>query len=172
MSQVVPGKNTNTRRSRSITEMSWSEARDFLLSPESYCSIDLPPYFEFSGILRNVAKELSGKKLADFRNPSPNSPRDFDDVNHLILHNKDGRYAWRPFELIHPALYVSLVNQITESQHWGWILDRFAEFGKNDKIKCLSLPVKSLSEEKDKAEQISHWWHAVEQASIEYGAGL
>ncbi len=37
----------------------------------------------------------------------------------------------------------------------------------NDKIQCLSLPVISQSEEKDKAEQISHWWHDVEQKSIE-----
>ncbi len=29
------------------------------------------------------------------------------------------------------------------------------------------MPVVSLSEQKDKAEQVSHWWHSVEQRSIE-----
>ena len=38
----------------------------------------------------------------------------FDDVDHLIHDNKDGRYAWRPMELTYPgSLYVSLVNSMT-----------------------------------------------------------
>jgi len=60
-----------------------------------------------------------------------------------------------------------LVNQITESGHWKQIRKKFAEFGENNNIKCLSIPVESLSDEKDKAEQITHWWRAVEQKSIE-----
>lgn len=48
------------------------------------------------------------------------------------------------------------------------ILNRFKEFSKNTRIQCLSLPVVSCSDETDKAEQVSHWWHAVEQCSIEF----
>ena len=33
-------------------------------------------------------------------------PRNFDDENHLILNNKDGRFAWRPLEI----RYYSLLN--------------------------------------------------------------
>jgi hypothetical protein len=29
------------------------------------------------------------------------------------------------------------------------------------------MPVESISDEKDKAAQITYWWHAVEQKSIE-----
>ena len=70
-------------------------------------------------------------------------------------------------ELIHPALYVSLVNNITEQNHWEQICNRFCCFRSNPKVKCLSLPVESLTDEKDKAEQIGQWWEDVEQKSIE-----
>jgi hypothetical protein len=92
--------------------------------------------------------------------------RECEKVNYLLLSNKDGKFAWRPFELIHPALYVALVHKITEKSNWELIIERFEVLHKNDKIKCLSMPVESISDEKDKAAQITHWWHAVEQKSI------
>jgi hypothetical protein len=150
-------------RRKSILELSYSETRDFLLKAESYCSVDLPPYFVFKGLIEGVHKQLDGKKLTSLSN----NPRDYDDVNYTILNNKDGKYAWRPFQLIHPALYVSLVHHITEEANWNLIIERFNQFSANQKIRCLSLPVVSQSEEKDKAEQVSHWWHEVEQRSIE-----
>jgi len=160
--------NTETHtvmpRSRSILELSSDEAREFFLKEKSYSNIGLPPYFLFNDLLTEVSKALDGKSLSDCQEKSP---RDFESVNHLILNNKDGRHAWRPLQLVHPALYVSLVKRITEEYHWKLICDRFAEFAKNDKLKCLSLPIESLTDEKDAAEQVSHWWHTVEQASIE-----
>jgi len=77
------------------------------------------------------------------------------------------KYAWRPFQLIHPALYVSLVHEITKEENWQTILHRFSEFPANRNIQCLSLPVVSLSGETDKAELVSHWRYTVEQRSIE-----
>ena len=149
---------------RSILDLTQGEARTFLLKPESYCSLDLPPYIVFGDLVNGVYQLLDGKRLTDFRQ---SNPRDHDDVNYTILHNKDGKYAWRPFQLIHPALYVSLVLAITEESNWKLIRDCFQQFATNDKIRCLSLPVVSSSDEKDRAEQISHWWYAVEQRSIE-----
>lgn len=149
---------------RSVITLSCDEARKFLLKHESYCSVDLPPYFNFDDLLSGVAQVLDGARLSDFR---CKSPREFDRVNYPILHNKDGRYDWRPLELIHPALYISLVKTLTKRCHWELILERFHEFGANSKIKCLSLPVESLTDQKDKAEQISEWWKEVEQRSIE-----
>jgi len=150
---------------KSILNLTSSEVRDFLLKAESYCSVDLPPYFVFEDLITQVNTVLEGKKLNDLiKNPS-----DYEDVNYTILNNKDGKYAWRPFQLIHPVLYVSLVRLITEENNWNVITKRFSEFSKNKKIRCLSIPVVSLSEEKNKAEQVSHWWHEVEQRSIELG---
>ena len=93
--------------------------------------------------------------------------RSAEDINYRVLHNKDGRYAWRPLELIHPALYISLVHRITEECHWNLICERFKTFEENECIKCLSLPVESLTKEKDNAKQVGQWWENVEQKSIE-----
>lgn len=152
-----------TSRSRSIIELSCEEAKTFFLKQESYCSIDLPPYFHFNDILQDIANVLKGKKLSDFGS----KPKDCDGVNHLIFNNKDGKHAWRPWQLINPAIYVSLVNLITQEDHWRTICDRFGDFAANEKIKCMSLPIESLTQESDRAELISHWWKQVEQASIE-----
>lgn len=148
---------------RTILDLSANEARDFFLKEESYCSLELPPYIVFANLIKNVDALLSGKTLGNFSS----KPRDCEDVNYIILHNKDGKYAWRPFQLINPALYVSLVHQITEGNNWRTILARFSEFTQNKKIQCLSLPIESLSKKKDKAEQILHWWQEIEQRSIE-----
>lgn len=164
MSVSDPVVTAPARRSRSILEMSCAEARSFLLKQESYCTIDLPPYFHFNDLLSGISKVLDGKVISDLRSQTP---RDFDGVNHLILNNKDGRHGWRPLQLIHPALYISLVNQITEKGNWELIHSRFVDFAKNKKIKCQSLPVESLIAEEDKAEQISRWWQTIEQKSIE-----
>lgn len=148
---------------KSILDLSAAEAQSFLLKPESYCSLDLPPYIRFDKLVDAVHNVLDGKTLSGLSS----RPRDHDDVNYTILNNKDGRYAWRPFQLIHPALYVSLVHHLTENANWLLVLDRFNTFSANEKIQCLSYPVVSLSNEKSKAEQVSHWWHTVEQRSIE-----
>lgn len=163
MKANAPDAAAKVPRSKSILELTAAEAQAFLLKPESYCGLDLPPYIRFDTLIEDVHKALKGKKLSDLSS----KPRDHDDVNYTILNNKDGKYAWRPFQLIHPALYVSLVHHLTTDANWQLVLDRFNNFSANSKIQCLSLPVISLSNEKDKAEQVSHWWHAVEQRSIE-----
>ena len=143
--------------------MTAKQARAFFLKPESYCRIDLPPYFDFGRVLRPVSKLLRSKPLAS----ATSNPRNHEDVNYAIYSNKDGRYAWRPFQLIHPAIYVDLVNRVTTPATWTSIKERFAEFSKDRKIQCLSIPQESLTKRKDQGAQVSHWWQGIEQASIE-----
>jgi len=143
--------------------MSAREARTFFLKPETYCRLDIPPYFDFRRLLRPVDKFLKVKPLSSLKL----KPRDFEDVNYTIYSNKDGRYAWRPFQLIHPVIYVDLAHLMTESKHWGVIRSRFEEFAKDPKIRCLSLPQESLTKRKDQGAQILHWWQGIEQASID-----
>jgi hypothetical protein len=133
------------------------------LKDSSYCSIDLPPYVTFNKILSKIEKYLVNHRVSDCFKEDPNL---CNNVNHVIYSNKDGKYAWRPLQLIHPVLYVDLINKITEPKHWKVIKKSFNLFFNNKRIKCLSVPVESLSVEKDKAEQISQWWHDVEQKSI------
>lgn len=162
MSKLDAANDTHPTR-KSVLELSHDEARKFFLKAESYCNIDLPPYLVFDDLIASVDRILEDKKLSDLSN----KPRDYDDINYTILNNKNGKYAWRPFQLIHPVLYVSLVHCITEEKNWTLICEQFKAFRKNERICCLSLPMVSLSNEKDKAEQVSHWWHEVEQKSIE-----
>lgn len=159
--EAVPA---NSSPQRSILDLPHNDARSFLLKPESYCNLDLPSYIVFGDLISGVHQVLNGTKLSDMKQFKP---RDYDDVNYTILHNKDGKYSWRPFQLIHPALYVSLVHAITEQGNWKLICARFGQFADNEKIRCLSLPVVSSSNQKDKAEQVLRWWNEVEQQSIE-----
>ena len=151
-------------KERCVLEMTWEEARAFFLKPESYCSIELPAYFNFGKVLSAVAKVLKKKPLDD---TELRNARDHEGVNYSLLSNKDGRHAWRPFQLIHPALYVYLVNRITEPNNWKFICERFKKFQKIGNSNCISIPLESKSKRKDKAAQILHWWQEIEQKSIE-----
>lgn len=157
-------KKPRPPQQQSLLDMTNVQARTFLLKAESYCTVDFPDYLQFGGILTTVANLLRTTSLADMQKESP---RKHEGVNYDMLSNKDGRHAWRPLQLIHPALYVSLVSEITKKDHWTTIRNRFAEFSAIDTIKCLSIPVKSLSKQKDQAAQISQWWQGIEQGSIE-----
>ena len=151
------------RTERSVLELTAFQARSFFLKPESYCRLDLPPYFDFGRVLRPVEKLLSGKSLANFKL----KPRSFEDINYTIYSNKDGRYAWRPFQLIHPVIYVDLAHLMTEPKAWAEIQSRFADFANDPRLRCLSIPQESLTKRKDQGAQILHWWQGIEQASIQ-----
>src|SRR6516162_1408813 len=126
-------------KAHSVLDMSNTEARHYFLEPSSYCSIELPNYFQFSRLLRSVEGILVKKKLKELST----KPRDFENVNHSLYNNKDGKYAWRPLQIIHPAIYVSLLNEITAPLNWKAIQNRFLEFQANPFINCLSIPLKS-----------------------------
>lgn len=159
----------------SILDYSNVKAKRFFLKEESYYNFDLPVYFNLQNLLNKVAKKLDGKLLSSFYGTSidstgktnPAKPYHFEDVNYKFLNNKDGKFAYRPLQLIHPAIYVSLINQITTKENWNTILKRFDEFKKNKKILCLSLPLESKGKKSDKATSILNWWREIEQKSIE-----
>ena len=152
------------KNSRSVLLLTSDEAKIYFLKEESYCNFDLPKYIDFSSLLSTVDVFLAGK---DINSMGGRNAKKHEGVNYLLLSNKDGKFAWRPFELIHPALYVALVHKITEESNWKLIVQRFNTLHQNYKIQCLSMPVESLSDEKDKAVQIAQWWHSVEQKNIE-----
>lgn len=157
-------KPSSVPSQRSILELPSNDAKKFFLQSDSYCNVDLPRYIVFKDLIESVSNELEGKNL---EGKIDKSVTDYNDVNYIILHNKDGKYAWRPYELIHPVLYVSLVNNITQSENWDFIRERFRDFQKHNQILCKGLPVVSESDEKDKAEQVSRWWQEFELHSIE-----
>jgi hypothetical protein len=160
---------------RRILEFNHTEAKRFFLKEESYCSIDMPKYFTFDMLLQQISNYLANRNLSGFYSNyqdakgklKTNYPCDFENVNYKFLNNKDGKYAWRPLQIIHPALYISLVNKITEKASWTLIVSRFTDFANNPNIKCYSIPLESQDDQSYKATTVTNWWQSIEQQSME-----
>lgn len=154
-----------------ILNLTSNEVRDFFLKSESYFTLEMPTYFVFDQLLNTLSSTLLTEGYITEENPlykdDGRNIRNQDNVNYLLFNNKDGKYAWRPLQIINPAIYVSLVHKIAEDDNWKYIQERFETFKENPKIECTSLPVKSLNQKKDKAAQICEWWEKIEQRSIE-----
>jgi hypothetical protein len=147
---------------KNILELTHIEAREYFLKEESYCNIDLPKYFSFQSLLNKLSKcnDIASLNIADANK--------YDDVNYTFLTNKDGKYAWRPLQLINPAIYIYLVNKITDQNNWGLIVKHFNKFQKNQKIQCCSIPITSIkNKQSNKAKSITNWWQRIEQQSLE-----
>lgn len=151
-----------------------NEARDFLLKSSSYFSSSLPEYISFEPLLSDVASQLNGICYPDYRDKEKKNnkeeeitPQKFEKVNYLILTNKDGKFDWRPLELIHPVIYVSLVNLLCESDNWKKVQERWSDF-QGGKVNCCSGIVIPDDDEKVTAAQVKNWWDRVEQQSLRY----
>jgi hypothetical protein len=163
--EKIDGNPERAKKTKVVIELSHNEAKDFFLKEKSYFSFDLPNYFTFQKLLSEISKKIQGKEIKTFCDVSK-SPRDLEDLNYKFLNNKDGKFAWRPFQLIHPVIYVFLVHKMTEEINWQTITNRIRDLTSNDKIKCISLPVESNNYLSDKATLINTWWELVEQKSI------
>ena len=147
-----------------LIDLSNEEARVHFLKGSSYFNADLPRYISFEPILSEVASILNGGNYAQFKAASPN---ELSNVNYGFIANKDGKLSWRPYELIHPAIYVSMVNVICDKENWQFIKTRLGEF-ENGVVDCCSAPVMSVDHQTDVATQIKNWWQSVEQRSLTY----
>lgn len=152
-----------------ITELSNEEARNFFLRASKFCTIDLPKYFDFQPLLNELEHKIGKLKLQDIKKGY--MPNDCEGVNYKFLTNKDGNFAWRPFQILNPAIYICLVNRITEDKKWTLIQNRFEEFRKNKSIKCYSIPLVHDEDystfKTDTSKSIQNWWEKIEQQSIE-----
>lgn len=161
---------------KNILELNNNEAKAFFCKGVSYSNIDFPHYFDFDKIITEIYKEVSRKKIDDCCRQTPKAngkrgtlsdmPSNYEKVCYQLLTNKDGKYSWRPLQLIHPVLYCLLVKEITELNNWNFIKGRFLEFSTNKKIECLSIPKEATIQKTDKAENIMSWWNGMEQQSI------
>jgi hypothetical protein len=147
-----------------VIELTSTDARAHFLKGSSYFNGDFPKYLSFEPVLQAVAAVLNGGDYHGFKSAKP---YELPNVNYSFTANKDGRLAWRPFELIHPALYVSLVNALTTEANWAAVQVRMASF-KGGVVECCSSPVVSVNHQTDVAAQILGWWQTVEQRSIAY----
>ena len=149
---------------KNILQLSPAEAKDQFMKGPSYFSSDFPEYISFEPILKQIDVVLGGQSYLGVKKENPEK---YQGVNYRLITNKDGRLAWRPFELIHPVIYVSLVDVLCEPSAWAEIKDRFSQFQSN-MLTCCSMPMVSTSNLSDKAVQIQSWWQTVEQESLIY----
>lgn len=148
---------------KNVLGLNHTDAKKYFLTQEVFSNIELPPYFSFHNVLLEVDKNFK-KKILDLADL--NKAKDKETVNHVLYGNKDGKYAWRKYQIINPLVYISLVNVITEKDNWIFLQDRFKEFQSKKNILCESLPVVVIGKRKQKAAQISQWVNNVEKNSI------
>lgn len=139
---------------KSIINLTKKEAERFFLESESYCNIDLPEYFDFKKFLGEVRKFNTGFDILKAQEY---------DTAYVIYNNKDGKYAWRKFQLIHPIIYLKLVNVIVEN--WQLIQKHFRD-NKIDKINYCPIYRKQVKHKKQKKTQILSYLEDIEKESI------
>lgn len=149
-----------------IIDLDAATAQTYLEKPECYFRSDFPPYISFEAILKDVAVAMGGKPYTDFQKAKPERPVDMAGVNYELLSTKDGRFTWRPFELIHPAIYITLVKTICEETNWKLLQDRLKELHAGV-VECTSFPMASGGLDKHDAVQVRNWWLRYEQRSLE-----
>lgn len=155
--------NNKNIKANNVLGLSGTKAHTFFLEEKNYCNFDLPLYFTFNKLLQNISHLITNQK----NNPcNINKAKKHEKVNHTILHNKNGKFAWRNFELINPILYVDLIDLITKDENWKIICQRFDEFRANPNIECMSIPIVQSGKKSAKSAQVSKWWQDVEQNSI------
>lgn len=152
---------------KELIGLSNDEARDFFLKGSSYFNSDLPSYMSFEPVLTEVANYLNGICYPDYRTKHKMVPCNFPDVNYLMLTNKDVKFDLRPLELVHPVIYVSVVNLLCEPDNWKKVLERWSDF-QGGQVDCCSGIVIPDGDEKSKAAQVKNWWERIEQQSLRY----
>ncbi len=149
---------------KKLLDLNAKEAKEHFLKGSSYFNGDFPDYISFEPILNAVSAALGDSVFAAHK---ASNPELISDVNYSFVANKDGRFAWRPYELMHPVIYVSLVNLLCSEENWPQIAARLAAF-ESGVVTCCSAPVLSEDHQTDQAAQIRNWWQAVEQQSLCY----
>lgn len=150
--------------SKTILDLNAVSAKRFFLSQEAYSNIELPQYINFDKLLNSIDKQFLSKELTD---GELRQAKNFETINHVLYGNKDGKYAWRKYEIIHPFIYVSLVNIITKEKNWKLLIKKFEEFKRNKNIRCESLPALPNNASKQKQSQVTQWVNEVERKSME-----
>lgn len=149
-----------------IIDLDAEAAQNYLKRPECYFRSDFPSYISFRSILDDTAQALDGKSYKSFQCDKGYRAIDMPGVNYELLSTKDGRFSWRPFELIHPAIYITLVQLICEKENWKIFSDLFEELHAGV-VECTGFPLVSDNKDTHDAAQVRNWWLKYEQRSLE-----
>lgn len=147
---------------KKIHQLSSNAALSYFLQHDSYTTLELPSYIDFSTLLENINVALDEESI--FYSPEPKSLMG-KDINYQVLVSKDGLYSWRRVTLINPLYYVYFCRLITKQVNWRKIRDKFKEFEQNELFLCSSIPAikKNTS---NVAASVLNWWEEFEQKSL------
>lgn len=150
------------KKIKNILDLSSIEVVRFFMSSESFSTVNLPPYFNFSAVLEYVETALKNDNLNSCKCQNPQL---FDNVNYSLVTNKDGRLAYRTFQITNPFFYYLIVKTIANS--WDEIKSCFASY-QSSMIEVVSIPKpKDKNQSTLAGTNIHQWWEKLEQRSIE-----
>lgn len=79
-----------SKAAKNILTLNHDEAMDFFMKSEQYHGFELPEYFTFNEVLKNVREKVGTTPYKEWLQESV-SPESLSDVNLNIQLNKDGR---------------------------------------------------------------------------------
>lgn len=150
-----------------ITDMDCDQARLFFLKKDSYFSVNLPNYFNFNYLLDYSIKIIGKRRLFKEKDILKNSKYStVPDINFILQMNKT-KESYRPMTLIHPLLYVDLVNLLTKKENWALLIKRYKDLKSRvkNKITCESIPFE-ITNFADSSKYAFHFWERIEQESL------
>lgn len=154
------------KTSQNILCLNSNEAIDFFMKADQYHGFELPEYFVFDDLLKDVRNAIADRPYEECLAKGM-LPDDIADVNLDILLNKDGRYAVRPIILPNPFLYYFLVRELCNETGWAVVKELFEKFAVPHITSC-ALPVIATKKEAfHKSATILNWWNSMEQRSVE-----
>ena len=150
-----------------LTSMTNSEARNFFLKADSYMTVNFPVYFKFDYLLEYAVNLLGTKSINSIWECLTDTDYSrVPDVNYTFLMSKS-KDSYRENTLIHPLLYVDLVNILTKEENWKELQKRYAHLDSlaGAHIRCESMPFE-MPLCQDRSKYALHFWERMEQESI------
>ena len=153
-----------------LTDMNHIEARQFMLEADSYVSLNFPVYYSFDNLLKYAINLLGESFLAEKQDKYliDKNYSSFPNINYIFQLNKSKDH-YRPITIIHPLLYLDLVNLITKKENWEILVNRynFLDSKIGYKIICQSIPFKT-NNKRTGVRYAFHYWENIEQESIKF----
>lgn len=152
---------------QTILDLNINELESFLLSKESYFSLNLPSYFDFENMLKEYIKVY--EKNIEYIEKKILEAKKIENLNHIIFANIDNRINWRKFQIIKPILYIFLVKIISKTEYYNELNNYFITLDNNISENAESYSLQRLPEKNKKlaGTQINEWYENIEKRSIQ-----
>lgn len=147
---------------KKVHELTSKAALSYFLRHDSYTTLELPSYIDFSTLLKNINSAIDNNEIS--YSPDAKSLMG-KEINYEVLVSKDGLYSWRRITLINPLYYVYFCRQITTPKNWKKIKEKFKSFELNKPFLCSSIPIRK-NNTSNIAASVMSWWEDFEQKSL------